>query len=113
MTWMIRYSEEARQDLRDIYEYISYELLAPETAAAQYRRITEAIRKLDEMPLRFPLYEDEPWNSLGMRWLPVDNYLVFYFTDDPAKELSVARIMYRGRDVRRQLEEQEDGADRY
>lgn len=33
MIFYVAYSAEARQDLRDIYEYIAYELLVPETAA--------------------------------------------------------------------------------
>ena len=31
MIFYVAYSAEARQDLRDIYEYIAYELLVPET----------------------------------------------------------------------------------
>ena len=30
MIFYVAYSAEARQDLRDIYEYIAYELLVPE-----------------------------------------------------------------------------------
>ena len=33
MIFYVAYSAEARQDLRDIYEYIAYELLVPETAS--------------------------------------------------------------------------------
>ena len=104
MSYSIQYSAEAKQDIREIYEYIAFELLVPDTAAAQYKRIMDAIRKLDELPLRFPLYKDEPWSSLEMRWFPVDNYLVFYFADESAEEVSIARIMYKGRDIRKQLE---------
>ena len=32
---------EARQDLRDIYEYIAYELLVPETVAGQWLHCSE------------------------------------------------------------------------
>ena len=103
MTWNIRYSEEARQDLRSIYEYIAFELMVPDIAAAQFRRIMKSVRELDDMPFRFPLYKDDSWNSLGMRWFPVDNYLVFYFIDEQAKEVSIARIMYKGRDIGKQL----------
>lgn len=37
----VAYSAEARQDLRDIYEYIAYELLVPETAAGQWLHCSE------------------------------------------------------------------------
>ena len=38
---ILAYSAEARQDLRDIYEYIAYELLVPETAAGQWLHCSE------------------------------------------------------------------------
>ena len=33
MTWKIRYTDKARRDLRNIMEYVSYNLLEPETAS--------------------------------------------------------------------------------
>ncbi len=106
MSYSIRYSAEARQDIRDIYEYIAFELLAPDIAVEQYRRIVKAIRKLDDMPLRFPLYKDEPWKSLGLRWLPVGNYLIFYSADESVEEIAIVRIMYKGRDISKVLNEE-------
>ena len=67
-----------------------------------------AIRKLDTMPNRTRLYEEEPWHSRGLRFFPVDNYLVFYKTDDETETVYVVRIMYGGRDVHKQLSQTED-----
>lgn len=63
MSWKIKYTKQARQDLRDVYEYIADSLLVPETASKQSDRIMKAIRSLEEMPMRYPLYSDEPWYS--------------------------------------------------
>lgn len=38
-------------------------------------------------------------------FFPVDNYLVFYLPDETKNTVSIVRIMYGGRDVRRQLSE--------
>lgn len=81
MIYKVAYSAGARQDLRDIYKYIAFELQEPDTAAGQTRRIMKAARSLNEMPMRHKLYEEEPWYSLGMRFVPVDNYLIFYLPD--------------------------------
>ena len=43
MIFYVAYSAEARQDLRDIYEYIAYELLVPETAAGQWLHCSERV----------------------------------------------------------------------
>ena len=105
MSWGIVYTAQARQDLRDIYEYIALELLAPETAVGQTQRIMKTIRSLEEMPMRHQLYGEEPWHSQGIRFLPVDNYLIFYLLEEPKNIVNIVRIMYGGRDVGRQISE--------
>lgn len=105
MIFHVAYSAEARQDLRDIYEYIACELLVPETAAGQTERIMKTIRSLEQMPMRHRLYEEEPWHSQGLRVLPVDNYLVFYLPDENSATVNIIRIMYGGRDIDKQLNE--------
>lgn len=57
------------------------------------------------MPERNPLYKDEPWHSLGVRFVPAKNYLVFYVVNEEADVVSISRIMYGGRDISRQLDE--------
>lgn len=103
MKFHVEYSVEARQDLRDIYQYIAYELLEPEAANLQTNRIMKAIHSLEQMPMRHMLYEEEPWRSRGLRILPVDNYIVFYLPDETDTTVSVIRIMYGGRDIDKQL----------
>lgn len=105
MSSEVIYSARARQDLRNIYEYISYDLLVPETATRQTRRIMKEIRLLDEMPMRHRLYDDEPWHSQGVRFFPVDNYLVFYLPDETKNTVYIVRIIYSGRDIKKQLSE--------
>lgn len=99
MSWDIVYTAQARQDLRDIYEYIALELLAPEAATGQTQRIMKTIRSLGEMPMRYQLYGEGPWHSRGIRFLPVDNYLIFYLPEEPHNTVNIVRIMYGGRDV--------------
>lgn len=105
MIFSVVYSSEARQDLRDIYEYIAYELLEPDTASGQTNRIMKAARSLEQMPMCHRLYEEEPWHSQGLRFLPVDNYLIFYLPNETNNIVNIIRIMYGGRDVKRQLSE--------
>lgn len=105
MNYQVMYTAGARKDLKNIFQYISEELLAPENAAGQTNRIMAAIRNMDIMPHRNRLYEEEPWHSQGLRFVPVDHYLVFYRIDDEDRRVYIVRIMYGGRDVRRQLSE--------
>lgn len=103
MNFDVRISEQAEDDLRGIFEYIAFELLAPESAIGQLDRLEEAISGLDRMPKRFKSYEKEPWLSRGLRVLTVDNYLVFYIPDMKEKTVTVIRVMYGRRDIDKEL----------
>ena len=76
-SYNVGYSVDALGDLREIYSYI-----ANEPAAAQLGRIRKEVRSLDFMPARYTLVEWEPWHSMKMHQLPVDNFIVYYLVDD-------------------------------
>lgn len=99
------YTNTARRDLREIYEYIAYTLLVPATAKALTENLMREIRSLESLPERYPLYPDEPWHNKGVRFFSVKRYLIFYTVNQNIDTVSIARIMYGGRDISRQLEE--------
>jgi len=103
MIFDVQISEQADRDLRGIYEYIAFELLAPENAAGQLERLENAISKLDHMPDKFRRYDREPWKSRGLRVFLVDNYLVFYIPNEETRIVTVIRVMYGGRDIDKEL----------
>ncbi len=85
------------------HEYIAFSLFAPGAAKNQAGCIMEAIAKLNKMPYRYSLYEKEPWQSKGLRVLPVGNYLAFYLPVESRGTVAVIRIMYGGRSIDEQL----------
>ncbi len=99
--YSIQYTDEALQDLRDIYDYISFELKAPGIAAAQIKRIRDEIRSLNVFPKRYRLVDWEPWMSRGMRQMPVDHFIVFYVVSDPTvKEYCEKWLLMKSANVR-------------
>ena len=104
MIWAVEYTENAEQDLQDIYNYISDILLSPEIAEKQTDRIMDACDSLNHMPLRHRVYENEPWSSKGLRFMPVNNYLIFYLINESKHIVEIIRIMYASRDIDRHLE---------
>ncbi len=99
MTYDVRISEQADIDLRSIFEYIAFELQAPENAAGQLDRLEQNIIGLERLPYRFRKFDREPWHSRGLRIMPVDNYIVFYVVDDAAQAVNIVRVMYGARDI--------------
>ena len=105
MIYEVTTTGQAESDLRDIYEYIAFELLSPDYAAGQLGRLEKKITGLGEFPEKFRRYEKEPWRSRGLRIMPVDNYLVFYIPDKNAGIVTVIRVMYAGMDIDSQLKD--------
>jgi len=98
MIFEIEVSDQADVDIRGIYEYIAFELQAPDNAGGQLDRLEESIMSLKQMPERFHGYENEPWKSRGLRIMPVDNYCVLYITDMERVIVSIVRVMYGGKE---------------
>ena len=103
MIYEVEVSEQADRDLREIFEYIAFELQSPENAIGQLNRLEEQILSFDAMPKRYRKYENEPWKGRGLRVLPVDNYVVLYIPDSDKKVVTILRVMYAGRDIDNQL----------
>lgn len=105
MKYKIIFSDNAKEDLLFIVKYIRDELLSPDIAEKQANRILAAIKTLDEMPMSCCLCEHKQWGAVGLRFLPVDNYLVFYIPDEEKKLVKIYRIIFAKRDIANQLNE--------
>ena len=103
MIYEVEVSEQADRDLREIFEYIAFELQSPENAIGQLDRLEEQILSLDAMPKRYRKYEKEPWKSRELHKLPVDNYVILYIPNSDKKVVTILRVMYAGRDIDNQL----------
>lgn len=97
--WNIVYSNQARSDLLQIDHYIRYNLFSPQSAKRLINRIMNMIDDLAFMPNRYQLYKDEPWHSLGLRYIPVGNYTIFYYPNKSTNVIQIIRIMYGGQNI--------------
>lgn len=99
MSYNVVITQDAQDEVRGIFEYIAFNLLVPDTAKKQTRRIIDAIHSLSEFPERNAVYEMEPWKSRGLRKLIIDNYIAFYIINENQKEVVVLHVFYGGRDI--------------
>ncbi len=63
-TYSVIYSPKAKDDLREIYSYIVYDL---QTAEEQVNRIRKEIRSLDFMPSRYAICDPNYLRRQGCR----------------------------------------------
>ncbi len=105
MSYDIILSEHARVDIRNIFEYIAYKLLTPQTGQKMIRNILAEINTLQEFPERFRIYPNEPMCSNNVRFFPIEKYLVFYKGLKDSNSVIISRIIYGGRDIKKQFSE--------
>ena len=88
----------AEKDLRELREYIACILQAPMTAKQYIHFLRQKIERLSYIPEGFPLVEDEPWHTRGIRRLVAKNTLVYYRIDDASQTVYVLNFIYARRD---------------
>ena len=99
--YKVEITREALQDMEDIYNYITIDLLSPENAIGQYNRIANEILTLDTFPERFKIMESEPEKRMELRRMLVDNYLVFYTIR--GDKVIVTDVLYTASDIEARL----------
>lgn len=63
MQYEVKLTAQAIEQVQEIVRYISHILLVPETARKWADTLQSEIAKLDFMPTRYPLTEEEPWHK--------------------------------------------------
>ena len=92
--------QTAENDLLGILSYISDTLHEPSIAMKIYGLIKKEILTLNRMPFRFEVVNEEPYRSMGVRRIPVENYTAFYIVDENEKTVHIFRIIYNRREWR-------------
>lgn len=99
MKWRVILTPQFEQDFRGIYDYLYGVLLVPDTAKKTAKKLLAAVEGLDELPCRFPIVDIEPWKNRGLRKMPIDNFVVFYYPNEAACEVVVFHVFYGGRSI--------------
>lgn len=98
MQYEVKLTAQAVGQIEEIVQYISKVLLVPETARKWVDILQSEIAKLDFMPSRYPLTEEESWHRARIRKMPFRNFLVYYLIDEDKKVVWVTAVIYGQRD---------------
>ena len=91
MNYRVITTRRALSDMDKAHFYIAAELHSPQAADNLIDVTERQINGLGAMPNRYAPTSDE---RLGIRTMPVSNYLVFYRVDYQAKRVTVIRVLY-------------------
>ena len=79
-------------------------------AAGLAKKLHEAIKDLSFFPTKYPICNDDFLRVWEIRFVPVNNYLLFYIVREDEKTVYVLRFLYSRRDwqkiLRKQLEDE-------
>ena len=76
MRYEVKLTVQAIEQIEETMQYISKILLEPEIARKWADILQYEIGKLGFMPSRYPLTEEEPYRTKGIRKMLVKNFLV-------------------------------------
>ena len=85
------------QDLNEIVDYISIDLINPKAARKLVDDIEKAILKRLETPLMYAPYESSKTRKNSYYKIKVKNFLIFYVVIEDTME--VRRILYSRRNI--------------
>ena len=104
MSYVIEMTDQARTDLRGIYQYIAFALQSKINADRQLDRIEREILSLSEMPERYKILDLGFEAAKTVRMVAVDRYCVIYHVVKERGAVQILRILYGGRDIPAELE---------
>lgn len=87
----------AQRDLNQILDYYRIELCAPEAARSLLSKVKSLTRALSTPPARFPLAADKRLAEMGIRKALVDNYIIFFQTNEESGTVCILRLLHMRR----------------
>lgn len=96
-TYEIVFTDTAKEELEEIYEYISEHLLEVGAANRLMDKIEQSILRLEQNPYSCVQVHIKPHNNV-YRKLVIDNYIALYEVEETYKQVVIYRVVYGKRD---------------
>ena len=97
-TYKIEYTQQFKQEARNIYEYIASELDSPKSARRKLERIVKAVNALVSFPKMHKVRKRDT-QGREFRSFPVEDYVVVYLVDDKKYVVNVIHVLHSKRNI--------------
>ena len=101
MSYTVRLTDTAKQDLREIAFWIAEQSKDREIAKRFVGELRETCRKLDTFPNAGGIPKDRIIRSAGYRFAVHKEYLIFYLVDEEEKQVNMMAIFHAKKDYMR------------
>lgn len=96
-TYEIEFTEDARFEIREIYEYIYNNLENLDSAKKLMKKLKDSIFDLTESPKIYAKIEKRDKTKREFRRMIVNNYIILYTIDEERKKLYISHMYYKKR----------------
>ena len=90
----IEFTEDARDEIREIYEYISKNLVNEDAAKRLMRKMRKNVMDLAESPKIYAKIKKKDRMKREFRRMVVDNFIVLYTIDENKKTIYISHMYY-------------------
>lgn len=90
----IEFTEDARDEIREIYEYISKNLVNEDAAKRLMRKMRKNVMDLAESPKIYVKIEKKDRMKREFRRMVVDNFIILYTIDEDKKTIYISHMYY-------------------
>lgn len=98
--YQLEFLPTARQDMIEIVQYISMELKNPIAANHLAEEFFRATNNIQTFPYTNSLHMPIRALKREYRKSLVQNYLIFYWVEEEKKLVTIARVLYAGKDYK-------------
>lgn len=95
--YRILLTKNAKDDLIEIRNYITYDLLSPDISKKFIYGLRKSISQLYYFPYKFPQIETKYIDGQSYRYMPYKNFLIFYEIKELEYTIHILRILYKKR----------------
>lgn len=103
MTYTIYYSASADRDIDKAIDYILVNLKNPSAALRLQQSEQSLVGNLINFPCKYPIIDDLLLAPYEIRFIPIQNYLLFYTITEETKTIYIIRFLYSRSDWQRIL----------
>ena len=90
----IEFTEDCRDEIRDIYKYISETLKAEGAAKKLMKKMRDNVMALAESPEIYVILPKKDRRKRDFRRMVVDNYVILYTIDESKKTIYISHMYY-------------------
>ena len=90
----IEFTEDCRDEIKEIYKYISEDLVEREAAKRLMKKMKKAVMDLAEAPRIYTKIEKKDRRKRDFRRIVINNYVILYTIDEEKKTVYISHMYY-------------------